>query len=364
MSFTSKTRILYINYLKILGMVYLLFWHTEIKYLNIISISFFIQMFFFVSGYFYKDPAPGFNNYFHFIVKRIKSLYFPFIKYSLTFLLLNRLLVHLHIISEGYRIPVSMTSILNILKLNANQPLAGAMWFVAALFWTALLFLLLSAFLDLAEDLTGMTRSREVIRLILVTGCYFFGYHLTSKQILLPAHLDISFTMLIFYYLGFIYRKYEGRLRNNFLLAAICLAILIYLSRIGFPAIASRQYTSPSHLLLCGIAGTYFTFYLSVCAARITPDRLAGWINYMGENTMAILALHFLAFKLIHLIYIFSYNLPIQKLSAFPTIPESSQLWRWGYVLAGFFLPLLGTLAVKKAKPVLQDVKIFIQCRG
>lgn len=364
MSVQPKTLILHINYLKILGMFYLLFWHTEINRLNILSIAFFIQMFFFASGYFYNDPVPGFSNYSYFIIKRVKSLYFPFIKYSLAFLLLNYLFVHLHIISEIFRIPVSMTSILNILKLKANQPLAGAMWFVAALFWAALLFLFLSAFLRAVEKLTGMTKASEAIRLFLVVGFYIFGYYLAAKKIVLPAHLDISFTMLLFYYLGFIYRRYENRIGKNFLLAAICLATLVYFSRIGFPAIASRQYTNPVHLLICGIAGTYLTLYLSIFAARITPERPAGWVNYMGENTMAILALHFLAFKLIHLIYIFSYNLPIQKLSDFPTIPESSQFWRWGYVLAGFFLPLLGTMIIKKVKPVLQNFKIFIQCRG
>lgn len=57
---------------------------------------------------------------------------------------------------------------------------------------------------------------------------------------------------------------------------------------------------------------------------------------------MVVLAMHFLAFKLVSIIIIYTQNLPLDLLSSFPVIKSTNQLYRWLYLAAGLLAPLAG----------------------
>lgn len=57
---------------------------------------------------------------------------------------------------------------------------------------------------------------------------------------------------------------------------------------------------------------------------------------------MTILTWHFLCFKLVSLLIIFLYKLPIERLAEFPAITEYSQKgWFIAYFFMGVFIPLI-----------------------
>lgn len=64
---------------------------------------------------------------------------------------------------------------------------------------------------------------------------------------------------------------------------------------------------------------------------------------------MLILALHFLSFKIINLIKVYAYNLPIKMLSCFPFIEEYNQYYWAAYVAVGVCIPLVVGLIYNKA---------------
>ena len=69
-------------------------------------------------------------------------------------------------------------------------------------------------------------------------------------------------------------------------------------------------------------------------------------IYVLGENTLPIMALHFLSFKIVNLLLVIIYSLDFNFISSFPIIEDFSYMW-WGYSLFGLFIPIIFTRMYK-----------------
>lgn len=61
-------------------------------------------------------------------------------------------------------------------------------------------------------------------------------------------------------------------------------------------------------------------------------------LEFIGQNTLTILTWHFLSFKVVSLIIIKIYDLPIERLSEFPVISEYATKGWW---VAYFIMAML-----------------------
>ncbi|SLM27614.1 conserved membrane hypothetical protein [Desulfamplus magnetovallimortis] len=380
----------YMHYMKVLGIIYLLIWHTGfgIMKINVFAISFFLQMFVFISGYFYNDKYS--DNPLLFIKKRIISLYIPLITYCSIFLCLNNVFVNLHIYKETQFIPWERFGayLYQIMRLQPNLQMAGAMWYVCAIFLAAILFCLVSSILkkiaqfnksikkvpknSIENTLNNPTDNTlnnpidntlnnpidntlnnptvntfnkssqpiESIRFFIVISLFLYGNYLGFIKVTLQSFFDISLVFVLFFYSGYIYRKYENRIPINIYMALSSLFTLMLCTKYGYPVIVNRSYINPPFLLICGLAGTYLNIYIAKKAPVIRNIKLSRFIEYAGKNTMAILALHFLAFKPVSLLLIYFYHLPLHELASFPVIKYASLYHRIVYIAAGIILPL------------------------
>lgn len=66
-------------------------------------------------------------------------------------------------------------------------------------------------------------------------------------------------------------------------------------------------------------------------------------LDFIGKNTLTILTWHFLAFKLVSLLVIGIYDLPIDRLAEFPVITEYS---RQGWWIAYFIVAMVVTCEI------------------
>jgi fucose 4-O-acetylase-like acetyltransferase len=114
--------------------------------------------------------------------------------------------------------------------------------------------------------------------------------------------------------------------------------ILTLCTKYGYIQILQRKYISLPFLLVCGATGIYFNLYI---CKKLTAQKSVRIINYIGENTLIILALHLLFFKIASLILIHFQNLPVNDLASFPTIKGTSKHWWWLYSLCGLIFPLI-----------------------
>lgn len=68
------------------------------------------------------------------------------------------------------------------------------------------------------------------------------------------------------------------------------------------------------------------------------------YLIQIGKCSLEIMALHFLAFKIVSLIIIIIYRLPVTRLSDYPVI-ETGGLWWICYTLVGVCVPVILKLA-------------------
>lgn len=87
------------------------------------------------------------------------------------------------------------------------------------------------------------------------------------------------------------------------------------------------------------IAGTIMVYALS--KIWLPNDAIRKSLVYIGNNTLTILTWHFLTFKLVSIIIIWKYSLPVARLAEFPVIEEATyKLWWVVYFLAGVLIPI------------------------
>ena len=72
-----------------------------------------------------------------------------------------------------------------------------------------------------------------------------------------------------------------------------------------------------------------WSFYSLFDKMKSSQGICAKILDFIGKNTLTILTWHFLAFKLVSLLIIGVYGLPIERLAEFPVITEYSQQGWW-----------------------------------
>ena len=104
--------------------------------------------------------------------------------------------------------------------------------------------------------------------------------------------------------------------------------------------------------------GIYATYGLSYYLERY---RFKTLLYYIGKHTMQILALHFLAFKLVSLIIIHIYSMPTGRLSEFPVISYKTEVFWWLYSFVGIVCPLMLYQVYRYAKRAINE-HFFFSC--
>lgn len=125
---------------KALGIMLMVLAHSGFSYIGDAAINMFhMPLFFFMSGYCFSNRhliSPK-----NFIVGKIKTVYFPYLKYSLLFLLLHNVFYKLHIFSdEVYTFHDFISRSVRIaVGMGMHDQLLGGYWFMGNLFWGLIL---------------------------------------------------------------------------------------------------------------------------------------------------------------------------------------------------------------------------------
>lgn len=124
-----------VNYLKALGIILMVVGHSGCGIPQAVPFIYMFHMplFFFVSGYCFKRT--GLNEPRQFFWKRIKGLWWPFVKWSLLFLVLHNLFLEYHLIdSQVYDIKEHIARAFYIsFHMVDTEQLLGGFWFLPAL---------------------------------------------------------------------------------------------------------------------------------------------------------------------------------------------------------------------------------------
>ena len=347
-----------------MGIFFMVGAHCGAFFTNFISL-FHMAIFFIASGYLYKENyAESFDNLKLFMIRKIKSLYFPYVLWMLIYSVLHNSFIKISIYTDNpeitkyisgtyigttaaYTTRELLIRIVQNFFLFGNEQVAGAFWFISALFKLSIMYVVFDFILCRFHQ----TKYKDIIQLILSVLFLGLGYYcqLSNRTFL---HFDVSLSCYILFYLGHILKKKKEIVQFdskvvNLIIYTISFIILMILQNFGSIGLSGNFYSDPLYLIIVSVAGWEFLYSLSFFIKK--TKILKNLLVLCSQNSMAIVILHFLAFKIINLLQVFIKHQPLFLIAAFPTLYTYS-FWWIIYLFTGLFIPVLLNIIYKKIK--------------
>lgn len=314
---------------------------------------FFMPLFMFISGFVSSEnKISDFKSLLAHLKKRIVKLYFFYVKWELIYLLLTNFFLRIGFYSTEVvytdkkvepvtSVGMLFKKIVGIVFLMGREPFCGAFWFIISLIfiifgYSVINFAVNTVFSD--KDV----RFRQTAVGAAAFACFIIGC-IMNKTVNIPR-VSPAFTMMICYHLGYLARVYKEKIRfDNVYVAIFSCAALCILGRFGSLAMNHNNFPNGLFFLASSLAGIYFSIYVSKLSERTF---MSGWLEYVGRNTLPIVAMHFVAFKSITLI---KYGLGYAEYADIANLNGvNCKNWSYfAYVVAGVCIPLLLDKAYK-----------------
>lgn len=298
---------------------------------------FHMPLFFICSGYCFKDKYIG--CFLEYVVKRIKGLYVPFVKWGILFLLLHNVFYKIGFYNSCYGFLGNVTHLYTwkeyivhcievVLLVDSKEMLLGGYWFLHTMFFASFIAYCFFRYIEINMLSVGISL---IISWLCLLFCFSIPYINIGYKEFLAA------TMIL---LGKEVKKYD--IKQGWLFIVICFFIVLVASIIIPRTMASVGVISIIPYVLVSIIGSIMIFSIS---AKLT-GKFKSIMIYIGNHTLALLTWHFLSFKLASMFIIYIEDRPAEQLAYFPVIPPIDcvdQLysnWWVLYFLVGMLIPL------------------------
>ena len=331
--------------------------------------EFHMPLFFITAGYFFS--LKYLNDEATFVKKRVKGLYWPFVKWSVFFLVIHNWMFDIGILNERFgneaggvthpytwhQIQQNLWHIFTAMG-GYDQFLCGAFWFFRGLFVASILYLIIYKVVlhVLPEKRSNM--APYLICLIMLLLCGWKTYEgLKIVTLVQGGYRDLM--GCFFFGCGFIFRQYVNQYRQLIakhymaLWTTILFAVIVFLFSKYLTANMNWRSTFVQFLSLPipALLGFLMTYNVSLWLDR-HEGRLKQFLVYTGDNTLNIFIFHIVAYKAVSLLKIWYYGLDIHQIGCHMVIHEYSQqdLFWILYTIAGVGLPSGCTWLSQKIK--------------
>ena len=296
-------------------------------YLNYFIYMFHMPCFFFISGWllndrYITDLKTG-------LIQKAKGSYYPFVKWTLIFLLFHNVFASMHIYENSYSWQTSMERIVRAFTMTGSEQLLGGFWFLISLFWASIISLLFLSTLSKHKIVTeNKIRGGVILTLIIAMLWHYI-------PIALPQMFgEQTILATAFYLSGYLFKKKKMEFKPFYASLLIIPALFACFMHLAMDTEGWRV------LVLYVIAMSAIGGVMSM-SSIVARGKMAPILTYIGSKTLYILVFHFLAFKVVSSFVIQINCLPINELSHFPVL-EHAICYLWIiYSLTGIGLPML-----------------------
>ena len=319
---------------KAVGIVLMVLAHT-LTYgtvLRSVIYTFHMPLFFIMSGYCFKEKYLGDAK--QCVVRKIKGIYVPFVLFALPFLALHNVFCSWYFYEPdwlyGWK-DFAWNAGRIVTRMSHNEGLLGTFWFLKELFWGNMIFY---AALRLMKCLKG--EWMKGIRAEWITAISLFAL----AEVLCMTHWRIpyfnvthaSVLAAFFIAVGYLWKSNDERIselgiRGHWWIWLIGVALIAgELIMFGTQDFRNLTATTLPVYVLPAIAGTMMVFGLCrLVLPYVKGVGLKIW-EFIGNHSLAIMALHFTAFKLVSLAYIKVHGLPMMRLTEFPVMSDVANI--------------------------------------
>ena len=338
--------------------------------------EFHMPLFFITAGYFFS--LKYLNDEATFVKKRVKGLYWPFVKWSVFFLIIHNWMFDIGILNERFgnetggvthpytwhQIQQNLWHIFTAMG-GYDQFLCGAFWFFRGLFVASILYLIIYKVVLHVLPEKRANAAPYLICLIMLLLCAWKTYEgLKIITLVQGGYRDLM--GCFFFGCGFIFRQYAGQYRQFIgrhyaaMWTTILFAVIVLLFSKYLTANMNWRSTFVQFLSLPipALLGFLMTYNISLWLDR-HEGRLKQFLVYTGNNTLNIFIFHIVAYKVVSLLKIWYYDLDIRQIGCHMVIHEYSQqdLFWILYTIAGVGLPLGCTWLSRKIKERVRGYK-------
>lgn len=314
---------------------------------------FHVPVFFICAGYFFHTKYLSGGQ--TFVWHRVKGLYLPFVRWSVFLLVVHNLLFSLGILSETYgnakggvTHPYTwhqwcqhLWSI--VTNMSGYDPfLGGTFWFFRALLLSSLGFFILFKLLRLSERLQkDIPVGWGILSIALLLALWQTCEGLTMTGVAQGGYRELM--GIAFMAAGFLIRQYGlDRLLTWKVVVPAALVTGLF------------AWLCPTAMVWRATVGQFFALplpalggFLLLAYAAMWLDRWEGVVKrvaiYVGDRTLYVFAFHLMAFKVVGLLKVWWYDLPLEALGGHPYVlqPANNLLWILLYLIIGVALPVL-----------------------
>lgn len=221
----------------------------------------------------------------------------------------------------------------------------GALCFICILMKISLLYIFFDFILKLFFKNTLIIQG--IISVLLL--CVGFSFYLRGIAFL---SFDKVFSYYCLFYLGFVLKKFNICERFDFwvsrlFLFTVVFIVLIVCNHFGRIELADTDYTNPIFLIITSLSGWMFLYELSYFISK--TGRIAEVFIVIGKNTIAVVILYFLCFKIVSFIGIIITDAPEYVLACYPICMKTGVWWA-AYAIVGVGIPVLLSVIYKLIK--------------
>lgn len=288
--------------------------------------SFHMPCFFIISGILFSYSYLGKPK--KFIKKRIKSIWWPFVKWTLIFLFLHNFFYGVGFYNDTYSLREMLQKSVKTFLLVDMEQLLGGFWFLPSLLFASILCLLYYKIVGIGRRqlVAGIIGLVAVSELMNYYDIHF--YHLQYRNFLASAYF-MSGTLLQTI-------KIEEIRKKGFIVTTA----LIFMSVSWFGGKVEMVSLNYINLVPYFVKSIIISWGFIIVLEGIKYKNWARYLTYIGVKTMDLLIFHFLAFKIISFLKIKIYGMDMSNLSKFPVIEENNSVFWIVYVILGVIICL------------------------
>lgn len=336
---------------KAIGILLIVMGHTAIMTpLYTFTYLFHIPIFFFVAGYFFNDAY--IEKPWLFLKKKLVRFYVPWLVYGIVFVLLHNLFLKYHILAydfhahkviESYSFSAMLQKIGGVFTFFLwKEQLLAPLWFLFGMFSG------LSVFFAVTWVSKRFCPSNsERCRAVLIGLCLIVGFLGNEYK----PHFSIIYRPMVIaglIYIGKLYQIYHSKVKLTPFAASVCLLLLLVATALKYRVnVGGMLFGNPFIFLLLSCAGCYLVLWLAH-SINTKTNYVRNLFDFIGRYTFTIMALQYLAFKLVSLLQIWIYDYPIRYLGFSPVIPKNTHYWWVVYTVVGIAVPLFLGFAAEK----------------
>jgi len=295
--------------------------------------SFHMPLFFIASGWFFSEK--DIDEPIDYLKRKIKGIYWPYLKWSIVFLFLHNILFYLGVINEkysnqtAYDMNVFIKKLCNVVFFMRDfDQLVATYWFLRCLLVGCLMFCLCSSLVHkiLRVEKECSTRLVSLFFLILCGAIAYFQF----KVPIVPNNGYRELLAVFFVGMGYLIKKKESALSRYRLLIITMAPIFIILPVLIHPIEMIPDISFIDWLLIpiAGISGFLLVYQISKPLSS-WRSILIQMLIYIGRRTFYIMTFHVLLFKPASYLKTCMLGMDWHAIGCFPVITSKDYMWYW-----------------------------------